>query len=575
MIMKGNQKSKNRQNDCRDASRNVKSNSKPQKRGAKSKKTEIDIPDSDINVADLGIRGRSRKDNDVSWYAKNEALLRDSASFAYGIPLGTAINSVPQANFSQFGGTTISATGLAKVIPGVCAVHFVPTIGMSDDTYSAANLAARNIYSFVRHANSGSANYDSPDLMMYLLATDSCFSFYAMMVRAYGLMRTYSATNRYLPKVLVESMRLNYNDLMTKLAEFRYFINQYAVKLGSLCVPGDMSYIERHIWMNSYVYTDSASWKAQNYLYVQDAFYTFVEQTEGPGYLEYTDWVTNSGSNMGLNEIIAFANALIEPLLASEDIGIMSGDILKAFGRDNLFYVNMIAEDYTVLPAYSAEVLSQIENTIVLGEPSASTTLSTYSRNITQDVTGPTAGAIRQHFFWEVSATTATPGYRSQIAALALPRILNMHKDEVSAGDTMVATRMMNIVTQLGYSTEPSPGYAVWEVEQCGSEICVSVEISYIVPGAARGRYNLNTYGIIVPTTQASITQAALASFDWAPQFAVVYYQSSGSQVQGYTTDFDNYTVLTSNDLTRMHDAALLSEFDVPQMARLSGSPTR
>lgn len=533
------------------------------------KKTEIDIPDADINKADLGIRGKSSRDNDIAWYAKNEALLRDSASFAYGIPLGTKINGTVQANMSQFGGTTISLYGNAEVLPGILAVHFVPTIGMSDDTYSAANLAARNIYSFVRHANSGSANYDSPDLMMYLLATDSCFSFYAMMVRAYGIMRTFSATNRYLPKTVVEAMRLDYNDLMQHLADFRYFINQYAVKLGSLCVPGDMSFIERHIWMNTNVYTDSASWKAQLYMYVQDAFYTFVEQTSGPGYLEYTDWVGNSASKMNLDSIMSFANALIEPLLASEDIGIMSGDILKAFGRENLFYVNMIAEDYTVLPGYSAEVLSQIENTTILGTPSSSTTLSSYTRNIVQDVTGPTAGAIRQHFFWEVPAVTATSTYRGQIAALAMPRILNMHKDDVSAGETMVASRLTNIVTNLGYSNDPSPGYAVWEVEQCGSEICTSLEISRIVPGGARGVANYNQYAVTTATALA-----AMATFDWAPQLAVITITGNAASIVGYSTDFDNYTVLTSNDLVRMHDAALLSEFDVPQMARLSSKPS-
>lgn len=537
----------------------------------KPKEVELNVDESRLNKADLGVRGHASRDNDVAWYAKNEALLRDSASFPYGVPLGTKLPTTLQAQVDQFGGTTVTFNDSIASIPGVCSVHWIPTIGISDDTYSAANLAARNIYSFVRHANSGSANYDSPDLMMYLLATDSCYSFYAMMVRAYGCMQTYSATNRYLPKALIQAMGLNFDDLMLNLPQFRYFINQYALKLGSLCVPAEMAYIERHIWMNSGVYTDSALWKAQTYTYVQDVFYKFVEVTQGPGYLEYTPWITSTSTSKRFTEIASFANQLIEPLLASEDIGIMSGDILKAFGRDNLFFVNMIAEEYAVAPAYSPEVLSQIENSTILGYPTNNTTTGR-SRNIIQDVTGANAGAIRQHF--EFESTDVSDEKRASTIVLALPRILNMHLENPTAGDSMVASRLTNIVTELAWSPDDPGKFTLWVPEQTGSEICSKVVFHVIGNNGALSSFAAETYGLMAATTVTARLSALVASFDWAPQLALVRANGTVADLLGYTTDFDNYTSLTANDLKRMHDAALLSEFDVPQMARLSTKPT-
>ena len=140
-------------------SRNVKGrNPKYQgKRVNKSRKSELDDQ----------INERYSKDNDWRWYAQNEQLLKDTASFSYNYPLGSLVQR--------------TATGKEPVdttaIPGIMAVHVSPAFGGSDSRTSPINVAMRNIYSFVRHANSGHTNYDAPDLAIYLMAMDSCYSF--------------------------------------------------------------------------------------------------------------------------------------------------------------------------------------------------------------------------------------------------------------------------------------------------------------------------------------------------------------------------------------------------------------
>lgn len=131
--------------------------------------------------------------NDPSWYAANSALLRDSASFSFNNPLGNRItlSGAPSS-------VSISRT---FAIPGVYAIYCGPSIGRSLDNSSPVNIAARNIYSFVRHANSGHSNYDAPDLMLYLLAMDQLYSGLAFMSRAYGVMSQYSQATGIYPKL--------------------------------------------------------------------------------------------------------------------------------------------------------------------------------------------------------------------------------------------------------------------------------------------------------------------------------------------------------------------------------------
>ena len=109
--------------------------------------------------------------NDVSWYSKNPALLESVGKLSFGNPLGATFN------LSNDQLTVDLADDEARV-PGIAVINTVPGPGEGHDFTSAANIAARNIYSFVRHANSGHSNYDSVDLMLYLLAMDEAYMHY-------------------------------------------------------------------------------------------------------------------------------------------------------------------------------------------------------------------------------------------------------------------------------------------------------------------------------------------------------------------------------------------------------------
>lgn len=300
--------------------------------------------------------------NDPSWYFKDPKILSDVASFSFNKPLGTNLN-VPVYNSGN------STSGYLATVPGVMSIHIGLSSGVSTDAQSPINLAATNVYAFVRYKNSGAANYDAPDLMLYLIAMDSVYACWNWMKRLYGLASTYSQRNKYEPRALVAANGVDYDDLIANLADFRAYLNMAANRISAFCVPATMTYNVRHSWLFSNVFKDGDTGKAQEYMYVPSYFYTY-DETSSPqgGFLDLKPILvafnpeSASQTYYKVSDLENILNTMINNLQYSEDAGIMSGDILKAYGPSNLFTLSTFDADYRVDPAYSKEVLSQIEN---------------------------------------------------------------------------------------------------------------------------------------------------------------------------------------------------------------------
>lgn len=128
-----------------------------------TKKKVYQKKDTRVTKREEGKFGKGRDDrtmpeesvhkyNDVSWYAKNQQMLTDAASFSYNSPLG---NPVPYKDLLSEVPNTVVNDG---AVPGVAALQFIPCIGISTNSISPANIAANNIYSYVRYMNSGAKN---------------------------------------------------------------------------------------------------------------------------------------------------------------------------------------------------------------------------------------------------------------------------------------------------------------------------------------------------------------------------------------------------------------------------------
>lgn len=526
-------------------------------------------------------------DNDASWYMRYPELARDASKMPFTIPLGKypTITSNAPHNKVNFKGTAFS-------VPGVMAIEWFPTIGQSNSNNSPVNLVSREVYSFVRHANSGHSNYDAPDMMMYILAMDSLYSFYSAMTRVYGVMMLYSGMNRYMPKALVESLGFDFNDISQNMAQFRWLINQVAYKLTALYVPAGMSYFERHIWLNSGVYLDAQSYKAQTYVFKQSAYYTY-SASAATGYAARLIY-TEVPKKLTVSKCAEFVNSMLNPILADEDMNIISGDMLRAFGADNLFTVAPISEDYVVVPTYSPEVLSQIQNLTILGKPDTKTD------------TTPGKGA---DIIQRIKTDTFTPGIYQVLTfigkygpkatvnqdefnawnCVSWDKMITMHSDNPSSEEVMVATRLTNICDTFGVEdySESGTNYSrsVFGSSQLSTEVVTQVTIYFTTDNGTLGYLFVTPFMLIgdslrkTPGNAFSEQQmlSMLSAFDWHPQVYLMHSTNdTGSiDVDGSLIETNNFTVVDLNDLMRLHETALISEFYIPDVRKLSSKPVK
>nr|ANS53888.1 capsid protein [Picobirnavirus wolf/PRT/189/2015]ANS53889.1 capsid protein [Picobirnavirus wolf/PRT/189/2015] len=544
------------------------------------------------------------RDNDFGWYNTIPELTRAAARFPFSRPLGTSLTITSENKDAQ---VTLK-DHKNDAIPGAMFIHWSPTIGTATSGISPVNTVAREIYSFVRHANSGSANYDPNDLMIYLLAQDSIYSMYQSGVRAYGLMMMYTKENRYMPKTLIEGLGYDYDNLKGNLAQFRWALNQVCYKISSFAVPNFMSYYLRHLWMNTGVYTDKEGAKAQMYAYVQDTVFQYQNSLvkANLGGLKcinafYTKPNTGAHSNdrvlFTVDSWLDFMEELINPILASEDMGIISGDILKAFGSGNLFTVSPVPDDFVVVPSYSPEVLSQIQNLTVTGYMFTPAGFSKaiegddtfYTCDIVQTIDGETAEGFLYHnpvFTGQKPEAWPAFGETPATASLvAIDKLVTSDSPEPDEAAVMVSTRLLNTPTVIGKSTKTDDSgldrylSAFKREYTCGTEIVTNLVVTYFSEGKSQN-VEIGAFGLLFGTAdirpQATLVLDKFSKFDWCPTMPIAYTDPENAQkckFVGYYQDTNNYTVMTAADLNRLHEAALMSEFYVPQISSGTRKP--
>lgn len=496
--------------------------------------------------------------NDPSWYARWPQLVKDSASLPFSYPVGELVKLNPRSPSD------------AMTVAGLMVINFMPSIGVAQTNRDPINVAATNLYSFVRHENSGSRNYDPADLMMYVVCVDSLYMWHAFMRRVYGVARLYTPMNKYYPRALLAGMGMDPDDVFANLAQLRYYINLAAAKLNTLRIPSKFTYITRHQWMCSGLYADSASAKAQTYMFVPTGAWEYNNTGKTGTSLNYRAWKTDlSDENANLHtvqQLNGFYEALFRAVQGDEDVGVMSGDILKAF--QDVLVAPQIAEDYFVTPVFSDEVLSQIHNSIAFGYHQQDGTTNFTKDTITQDPS-VNGGAIQTNYSI-VGPVNATPNMvPSDVTHLNVDAVINMYKDDATPDEVMVATRLMG-QGQTDPDDTPVDGYMPVYVDYAGSELVMWYAVYQVHPSNPEvWLYWIFFNKMIVNNDPAadvfSTAQilAAISQFDWAPKGYITSYDSTSKVEQslGFYFDANNYTTVKASVIGRMHQVALLSEF--------------
>lgn len=516
----------------------------PQRRFDAREKREIDELKQKVDAHERSDAKKWRAiDNDPAFYAQDEALLRDAASLPFSWATGAPINLLNQNRTKV---TTVKA-----MVPGIVALTLYNYVGYNQDPTTPLNIGVNAVYRNVRKANSGSTNYDAPDLGLYLIQMADVYSALNWLQRVYGYANLYAQGNRYLPEGLASVENVLFKNITQNLADFRYRINVLINKAATFSVPGGITYFQRKAMLYQSVYIESGSIKDQMYMLKPRGFYRYTLNTDSSGMLKFmTTPNETSATPVDYVSMCDFVNAMLDALIYSEDINVMSGDILKAYG-DNTIKLAPMPEDYILIPKQDTAMLEQIENAVCV-EPAK----LTGTWDIVQS---------ENHGFLTSGVSFSNPidvDDYAHIDVMSMSKSLNTHGQDTSPAVVMESTRLMcagieNNGTLVLYG---------------GTEIVGKVSIHYntiTMNGYGTGvSFPTSSYsysydeiwnGTSVPVVLAR-TLAYKSAFDYAPRF--MYGEVTFTPVEGelperkYTTmiiadDLDVYTMLSSNDIDR------------------------
>lgn len=499
----------------------------------------------------------SQKCNDATWYFKHDQQAKDVASFSFNDAIGSVTKVTNDGNSRTM--------PFDLTLPGIMSIYTGPAVNPSNAPSSAINIAARDIYGYVRHDNSGHANYGSTDMMLYLMAMDSVYSMISYMQRLVGFCNVYSTTNRYVGDMMITAMGARPSEIRANLANFVAFLNQYVVKASAFCVPSSLNLYKRHFWMYSGVYKDDAVAKSQFYMYVPAYLWQYSVDLEGKGFLDPLPFICVPNASAGniearsvsVAEIQETANALLNQLQYSEDINIMSGDIKKAY-KDEIWTMNLISPDFAVAPIYSEEILDQIHNTTFIGRIPCK-----------EDGTASLDSmAIHQIVNTEASDPYLT--FRPIVKRgqhLGFAKVIDIHDEAPTPEEVLVATRNCAIGKPFG-STTALQEARTHEIVSCGCDLCFFAIVHYLSNGQP-ATYQL--YYEDSANTNLEAREQMLTKFNKYPTY---YWFNDGAITlntapAGVGGEVDNYAVISHQSLKAMHENAMLALLDVPNASRV------
>lgn len=495
-------------------------------------------------IIDSVVQQEASKPNPFEWYDGYQEYTKYAGTIPFGKPIGETFN---------LNTTGTSLTAAQTVIPGVMTISFIPTPGYSADRNSPINRSAIRWYSKLRQLQKASSDYDSQDMMMTFMAIDSLAMFHEIGKRIVGIGNLNSVLNRYMPEGVLTAMHVDPIDVRNNIADWWGYVNKFGIDAGNITMPKDFALRKRHQWMCEGLYTDSATERAQIYVFQPEGFWKYNNTVTTGSQLDWVPYPGTVSKLMTLADYKALGNSLLSAVFGDEDTGTISGDTANAIGWDNCYSYDQIASNYTISALYSEMVLQQIENSFAMGGFA-----STYTPVISQDPS-VNNGAIlfKPQLTFTDSSTSGLSVHKT---------ILNFHHSNPTVEDIIEATRLRCAPGSVSTGGVISP-------TSFGSEIVTTYQIftakvddpqTFVRSG---GYGNDIVFGHSVSLTTNLGILAANVAFDWSPILYLVGKDGSTGtdKLFGVSCDYDVTALLDPDQLANMHDAALSSQFKVPE----------
>lgn len=522
--------------------------------------------------------------NDVKWY-QNVPGYENWASISWAKILGNDVGlqgpkytAITEPNVS----TTVNAEYTPTVIPGIMKIEFAPTFGKITNNQDPINIAGQYVMSDIRSKLRATNKYDRSEVIMLIGAMSSVYMWYEDVCRAYKTVAFYNSESRYQPDALCTAMGYSHQFLMKNINDIEGFLKIAAYKIASINIPDIFDYINRQKWMVENVYADGEDKRSQLYLFQPQYFYRWREgSNDEPTYLAAESRATvfnihNGDADSVVNSMDQLWYALehlLSPLLGSEDVGDISGDIANAYGDSDLIKLSYPSDD-PISFIVDAEVGNEIAN---LTNPCS----LVYEDKVEQNLTDLTAGPY----------VKANPRVRARVSDAALYNtdvyltffqnmdyILNADGMEQGPATVLTSTRLMCTFEEYGTVTGgscPTSGF-----KASGSEIVVGVKIFTRMVNGTVHIVPFNTVEFIAQDGDKAVAlnncfvndQIRISSFRWRPT-QYIYSVSSATtengetkisgpaQYQGIICPTQQYTKMPAQTLQDISDYCMISLF--------------
>jgi hypothetical protein len=390
--------------------------------------------------------------------------------------------------------------------------------------------------------------------MMLMLAMDSAYMWHYLLTRLYGTLNLYSAENRFYPKCIVHAQGFDFDSCKNNMNNLEFVINRFSKVLNSLYIPKFNVFL-RHQWCCENYFLDDNSAKAQTYLFKPAGLHFLQEATTESttfGDLIYVPW-SQLGSSSSPNyltyaDIVEVCDRFTDILQYSSDVALISGDVKKAYDVSNCMSVPSITSDFTKLPVVDDIVLSMIHNMSIMDY--------SYVRDEDLNITQKLDPMGFFYVTWDPLAhynERFPDTYASKFskACNISNRILNYYVDNPST----------ELITESTRFTSISNTGSQWAH---GTELVINQRVfNYSVPN---NQVIFNSFKQISTDNSSLALCSAFKSYPLQLRYNV---NTTNNTITSYAIfgELDNYTVVSYDQLLKLHEAAVLSEWDVPSIA--------
>lgn len=493
--------------------------------------------------------------NDPKWRMYSDLLGNQVAAFPF-----TSIAS-RYSHPNAAGGVTWNSS-VEATYPALDVIEVNPSLGRSDSETSAVNQAARMLYTRFSSNNMKTTQYAPQDIIMCMCSVGQLIAINAFIRRAFGYLGTANPRNWYYPKAIITAMHINYDDFIKQAGVYLARFNYLSSIASAIAFPSNFDYFKSIDAIFKNVYLDHTTDLSQTYMFVPSTVWELDETTAGGSTLKAVSFYQ---SEKRMEWYLDEYEKIINILMTSSTLQYLYADVLKYAKNDavELFVLPTIAPNYALIPEYSEEVLSWVENSIMVGTPKAADAKygNTEGNNVTCNADKNMV--VYTPMFGSAYISTDT---HPQEATIFFDPVLNFHVDNPSTDERISATRLvpglMEVVGYEDFMSSKLPLYTCYLPDWY-------VVRHHIISFNGEGTYNEIDFGPGWDTTLKPEITVDFILFHRRPRFIFAYGNTANSEGIGgahfnsILCELDNYTNVDSNVLRQIQEVAILSLFNL------------